>query len=55
MVTCWDHRRNVGLERLCLWDAFTPLILGSRQKILSELGVSVFVFVWVLCVCGLSV
>lgn len=54
MVTCWDHCRDVGLERLCLWDTFTPLILGARQRILSELGVSVFVFVWVLCVCGLG-
>lgn len=44
----------MGLERLCLWDAFTPLILGA-SRVLSGLGVSVFVFVWVLCVCDLSV
>lgn len=33
---------EVGLARLRLWEAFTPLIL-SRQGIVSELGVSVFV------------
>lgn len=32
MVTCWDHCRDMGLERLCLWDDFTPLILGAGRE-----------------------
>lgn len=51
----WDHRRGVGLERAVPLGRFHVSYLGSKQRISSELGVSVFVFVWVLCVCGLSV
>lgn len=53
--TPWDHYRDVGLERAVPPGRFHASYLGSSQRILSELGVSVFVFVWVLCICGLSV